>query len=617
MKRERQSTRTTLLAAIILTFISGLWAQSQPLVQKVDPPNWWIGMPHDPMLMLTGDNLQKVTITTRYAGLSVKHSQSSSDGRYLFIWLGIDPTAAAGKAELQLNAAAGSERVILPLEKREKIAETGNGIHEDDVLYLLMPDRFADGDLTNDDPTMSRGHYNRASPMAYHGGDLRGVRQHLDYLKELGVTTLWLTPWWKNDSNAADYHGYHVTDFYGVDEHFGTMQELQQFVADAHAHGIKVVSDYVANHTGPNHQWAKQPPTSTWLHGSTANHLAPSYDFWPLVDIHSTERDRRPIIEGWFANRLPDLNPDDPILCEYLADNAIWWMESAHFDGYRLDTFPYSSRQFWGKWHSVLHQVYPQATSVGEVFNYDPVVTSYYEGGRPTQGVDSGVTTVFDFPLYHSLRGVLLHGEPVTNLVNVLQHDYLYQHPDGLYTFFGNHDIRRFMSEPGASVAKLNAAFSLLFTLRGIPGIYSGDEVAMDGADDPDNRHDFPGGFPGDSHNAFTAAGRTAEESGVFTHVQQLARLHKEHQSLQQGELISLKTSDTCYVFLRVKGSDRLLVVFNASASEQKIDVARGDTPLSQISSAEAILDAKPLHIETDKLTVPVDPMSVAIYRLN
>lgn len=616
MKRAQKSTRAILLAAVFLALLSGLWAQTQPTVQKVEPPNWWIGMAHDPMLMLTGDNLKAAKVTTTFPGLTVKRSEPSADGHYLFVWLRIASGAKAGKALLQVSTASGSAQVSLPLDKREKIAETGKGIHADDVLYLIMPDRFADGDPGNNNPPGAVGHYDRSAPKAYHGGDLKGIQQHLPYLKELGVTALWLTPWWKNDSNAADYHGYHVTDFYRVEDHFGTLQDLRDLVAAAHAQGIKIVSDYVANHTGPDNPWANRPPTATWLHGTPEHHPEPQYDFWPLVDIHSTERDRRPVLEGWFASKLPDLNPDDPRLGEFLADNAIWWMESAHFDGYRLDTFPYSSREFWGKWHKTLHECYPQLTSVGEVFNDDSVITSYYEGGRVVQGVDTGVTTVFDFPLYNALRGTLLRGEPVTKLVNTLQHDYLYQRPYDLYTFFGNHDISRFMGEPGATVAKLNAAFSLLFTLRGIPGIYYGDEIAMSGGADPDNRHDFPGGFPGDPRNAFTAAGRTESEQQVFTHVQQLTRLHREHAALQQGELVTLASSDSYYAFLRSHGSDRLLVVFNASSASQEIVLERADTPLEKITSAEPVLDAKSLRLEQGSIKVPVAPMSVAIYRL-
>jgi glycosidase len=614
MKRVLLSTKAIFLAALILVLSCGGWAQ--PQVQKVEPPNWWVGMAHDPMLLLTGDNLGKAEVSTQYAGLTITRSSSSADGHYLFVWLRIAKDAAPGKAELRIHNATGNSKIVFPLETRERVAETGKGIHNDDVLYLIMPDRFADGDLTNDPPPAMKGGFGREAPIAYHGGDLKGVTQHLDYLKELGVTAIWLTPWWKNDSNAGDYHGYHVTDFYAVDEHFGDMRDLREMVSAAHKMGIKVVSDYVANHTGPHNTWAKNPPTPTWLHGSPEHHLEPKYDFWPLVDVHATEHDRRPVLEGWFANKLPDLNPDDPLLGEFLADNAIWWMESAHFDGYRLDTFPYSSREFWGKWHRTLRTCYPKLTSVGEVFNEDPVITSFYEGGRVMQGVDSGVTTVFDFPLQGAIRNVLLHDDSATRLARVLQHDYLYQRPEGLYTFFDNHDIRRFMSEPGATPAKLKAAFSLLFTLRGIPGIYYGDEIAMRGGDDPDNRHDFPGGFPGDTHNAFIASGRTAEEQEVFAHVQRLAQLHKQHPALQQGELTLLEASDHALVFLRSQKNDRVLVVFNDSAAEQKINVDSADTPLAQFSSAEPVLDASPLRVDESTLSITAAPMSVAIYNL-
>ena len=614
MKQLIVRTRAFLLAALIVG--CSLAALAQPQVRKVEPPNWWVGMAHDPMLLLTGEQLEKAEVSTRYPGVTVKRSQSSGDGHYLFIWLRIAKDAVPGKAELKLRTAAGSSKVVLPLEKRTRIAETGNGIHTDDILYLLMPDRFADGDMTNDPPPNMTGGFGREIPIAYHGGDLKGVTQHLDYLKELGVTAIWLTPWWKNDDNAGDYHGYHVTDFYAVDEHFGDMRDLREMVSAAHKMGIKVVSDYVANHTGPHNLWAKLPPTPTWLHGTVEHHLAPKYDFWPLVDVHATERDRRPVLEGWFANKLPDLNPDDPLLGEYLADNAIWWMESAHFDGYRLDTVPYSSREFWGKWHRTLRQCYPKVTTVGEVRDEDVLITSYYEGGRKMQGVDSGLTTVFDFPLEAAIRGVLLRSDSATRLARILQHDYLYQNPNGLYTLFGNHDDRRFMGETGADVAKLKAAFSLLFTLRGIPGIYYGDEIAMSGGDDPDNRHDFPGGFPGDKHSAFAASGRTPEEQDVFAHLQRLTRLHKQHPALEDGNLVLLDVSEHCLAFLRSKGNDRLLIVLNASSTEQKIELMRADTPLVKLAAAQPVFEAAPARLDADKLSVTAAPVSVSIYTL-
>ena len=623
MKPSRTRQYAIFALVLLLSLLSTGWAQT-PVISKVEPPNWWVGLPHDPLLLLTGENLNGAQIATHYPGVTVQRLNTSADGHYLFARIHLAKTAAAGRAEFVVRSAKGSARdsagdsvkVAWPLEKRSKVAETGNGLHTDDILYLIMPDRFANGDPTNDDPPGATVKHDRTAAKGYHGGDLKGVEQHLDYLRELGVTAVWLTPWWKNSSNASDYHGYHVTDFYAVDEHFGTLGELQHFVASAHARGIKVVSDYVANHIGPDHRWADDPPTATWLHGTRANHLEPKYDFWPLVDIHSTERDRRPVIEGWFAGKLPDLNPDDPLLEEYLADNAIWWMESAHFDAYRLDTFPYSSRESWSKWHRTLREVYPRVTSVAECFDVSPVVTSYFEGGHKVRGVDSGATTVFDFPVYSALRAVLAHNEPVGKLVNVFQHDYLYQHPEGLYTFFGNHDQPRLMSEKGATVAKLKAAFSLLLTLRGIPGIYYGDEIAMTGGEDPENRHDFPGGWVGDAHNAFTQAGRTPSEQEVFAHVQQLNRLHRQHRALQTGEMTTLAYSDTSFSYLRSQGEDRLLVIFNAAEKAQTIEVSRADTPLAGIASAAPLLEAGPIIVTPAKLTVEAAPMSVAIYSL-
>lgn len=611
MKDFRQSRALRVLVVLILCAVA-LCAQA-PQVSKVEPPNWWIGMTHDPMLLLTGENLQQARVSSGTPGVTVSRVQTSAEGRYLFAWLRIARSAQPGKALLTVHTAAGEAQVALPLEKRDRVAETGKGLHADDVLYLIMPDRFADADT---DSAKNHGHVDRADAKAYHGGDLNGITAHLDYLQDLGVTALWLTPWWKNDTNAADYHGYHVTDFYAVDEHFGSLDDLRTMVAEAHKKGIKVVSDYVANHTGPSHPWVEHPPTPSWWHGTPEHHLEAQYSFWPLLDPHGTLHNRRPVLEGWFVNKLPDINPDDPLLEEYLADNAIWWMESVHLDGYRLDTFPYSSRASWGKWHQVLRQVYPQVTSVAEVADESPVVTSFFEGGRKTKGIDSGATTVFDFPFFHCLRGVINHGEPVTKLANVFQQDGLYLHPESLYTFLGNHDQKRLMSDGNASLEKLKAAFSLLLTVRGIPQVYYGDEIAMRGGDDPDNRQDFPGGFSGDAHNAFTAAGRTADEQAMFLHVQQLLRLRRGHRALQSGTMTLLMASDHAMAYLREQGEDRVLVAFNAATQPQTLELARQDTPLEKLTAAAPAIDAAPVTLMPEKLSVPLAPMTVSIYLL-
>jgi neopullulanase len=487
-----------------------------------------------------------------------------------------------------LNTGSGSTSVQLPLLARRETAGRFEGFSRDDVIYLIMPDRFADGDPSNNQPPGSTGVYDRRKPMAYHGGDLRGIREHLGYLHELGVTTLWLTPVWKNTD--SDYHGYHVVDFFAIDDHMGSLAEYQGVVADAHKLGMKVLMDFVANHTGPKNSWTDDPPTPTWLHGTPAQHLDPAYVFAGLVDPHAPLRLSRNTLEGWFAGKLPDLNPDDPKLGMYLAQNALWWAEAAQLDGFRIDTFPYSSRPFWSGWNKRVHDVYPHLDSVGEVADADSTITSFFEGGRKQfDGVDSGLPTVFDFPLRSALRDVVIKGQPIDRIVTVLQHDSLYRHPEMLVTFFGNHDDKRFVSEAGSNRDKLKAVFSLLLTLRGIPQIYSGDEIGMPGGDDPDNRRDFPGGFPGDPSNAFTPGGRTPEQQDVFTHVESLLALRRAHPALRTGKHWHMAWDETYYAFVRELPEEKLLVIYNNASSTRALKIPIADTPLEKLQRLELI----------------------------
>jgi glycosidase len=569
------------------------------------------------MLLVQGENLSNAKISVSYQQVRITNSEASADGHYVFIYLDEPVGTKPGTAHFRLETTGGSTTFDFPIRERAPLSGRAQGVSESDVIYLLMPDRFADGDTSNDDPANAKGHFSRADDHAYHGGDLKGVTQHIDYLHDLGVTTLWLTPWWENDPNSADYHGYHVTDFYGVEDHFGTMKDLQELVRTAHAKGMKVLMDYVVNHTGPNDGWADDPPTPTWLNGTRQKHLAPLYDFWPLVDPHATDAQRAPVLDGWFVDKLPDLNCDDPKLAEYLTDNALWWMEIAGIDGFRLDTFPYSSRSFWSKWHTTLFHVYPKMFTIGEVSNTDPAVVSFFQGGRKQwDGIDSGVSSVFDFPLFDTLREVLLRGGQATKLKDLMAHDALYPHPQQLVTFVGNHDKMRFMGEDNATVEKLNAATSLIMTLRGIPQIYSGDEIAMDGGDDPENRHDFPGGFPGDPKNAFTAAGRDDEQEEAFSHLQNLLQMRREHKALQSGEQTDVFADATTFAFLRSSGGDRVLVVLNSSEKPLAVHLATAGSPLAGVQSVAPLDNASAAQVAAGEITFSVTPSTVAIYEV-
>ncbi len=593
-------------------------AAAGPHVAKAEPPNWWIGLPPSPMLLLTGTGLNHASAETSYPGVRVVRAESSGNGHYLFVWTEISRAAKPGTVPLRIRTAQGSTTVSWPLAARSNPSGKYQGLSPEDVIYLIMPDRFADGDTRNDEPAPQLHTYDRANPKAWHGGDLQGIRQRLSYLHDLGITALWLTPFWKNDWRADDfsYHGYHVEDFYSVDEHFGTMEDLQALAADAHRLGIKLVLDFVVNHTGPHHPWANDPPDPQWLHGTAAQHADADYQFNGLVDPHASPRQYRNVVDGWFANKLPDLNTEDPELAQYLLENAEWWMESGGLDAFRLDTFPYSSRRFWSGWHTGIFKAYPDTFSVGEVWDGDPSVTSFFAGGRAERGVDTHLPTVFDFPLAMALRDVLVRNQPASRIPLVLRNDWLYPHPEWLVTFFGNHDMRRFLSEAGSTPAKLQAAFSLLLTLRGIPQIYAGDEIGMRGGDDPDNRRDFPGGFPGDPRSAFDAGERSPDQQAVFAHVQALLALRRKHPALREGRQWHIGFGDHYYAYLREQGGDRVLVVFNDSDAPLPVDLSLSGTPLEGARTAEPLHQAAPAEITGDVLHVTVPARTASIYEM-
>ena len=612
MKTDSARLRWLTLAFCFYSLAS-LGAAQSPVVHKIEPPNWWVNYTPELTLLLTGEHLDGARVESATVGATVLGSDASANGHYFFVHLRLSPDLKPGNVSLRMLSAGGSMQVSIPLRARADSRGRFEGFSRDDVIYLIMPDRFADGDPSNDRPAGSTGVYDRSQPKAYHGGDLRGIRQHLDYLHDLGVTTLWLTPVWKNTD--SDYHGYHVVDFYALDDHMGSMQEYQALVADAHKLGMKVLIDYVVNHTGPHDPWANDPPTPMWFHGTPAHHLEASYNFSGLVDPHASPSEYLNTLDGWFANKLPDLNQDDPALALYLAQNAMWWTESAQLDGFRLDTFPYSPRQFWSGWHERLRQVYPRINGVGEVADGDSTITSFFEGGRKQfDGIDSGLATVFDFPLCYALRDVVIKGAPMEKIIEVLRHDELYPHPEMLVTFIGNHDDRRFVSEEGSNPAKLKAALSLLLTLRGIPQIYSGDEIAMPGGDDPDNRRDFPGGFPGDPRNAFTASGRTAEQQDVFAYLQSLLALRKGHAALRTGKQWHIGWDDTYYAFLRELPEEKLLIVYNNAPKALELDIPDENTPLETAHQLQTIFGETSAELVTGKVHVSLPAQTLAVF---
>lgn len=601
----------------------------QPTVLKVEPPNWWAGHSINPVrLLVHGVNLAGASVEAPH-GFRASGVKVNAAGTYLFVDLEIPRKAKSGKYPLLLKSRKGSAEIPFEIEKALPKDRYFQGFNENDVIYLLMLDRFADGDQSNDDPEISHGLFDRKKARYYHGGDLQGVIDHLPYLKDLGVTAIWMTPIYDNNNHLneketyggqaiTDYHGYGAIDYYRLDEHFGTVDTLRKLVNEAHRYGIKVIQDQVENHIGPYNPWVHDPPTPTWLHGSEASHINESWQVWTVPDPSASESLRKQVLNGWFLNLLPDMNQDDPEVARYEVQNTLWWLGTAGFDGVRQDTWPYVPRTFWRTWMSAIKHEYPRVDVVGEVFDPDPALVSFFEGGRTQyDGVDDMVDSVFDFPSFFKLREAFAQGEALRELAKMVGHDYLYPDPNRLVTFLGLHDVQRFMNEPGATVDGLKLAFTYLLTARGIPMIYYGDEIAMHGGNDPDNRRDFPGGWPGDPHNAFTAAKRTPEQQDVFAYVRELTGLRQKLECLRRGRMLSLVTDEQVWAYARITKKQTAVVVLNNGKGPGTARITLADLGMPELARWSPQLGpAGPPVIRNGQARITLPPRTAEIYQV-
>jgi glycosidase len=608
-------------ALLVAAAIARLGLAQAPVVSKVEPPDW----PTEPAgitlrMLITGANLAGATVHAPFPTSSVSVSAS---GTHLFVDLSLPPGAAPGRYPLHVTATAGT--VDAPFAIVPALPPQGRfqGFSSDDVVYLIMPDRFANGDPSNDDPAPAHGMHDRAKSRYYHGGDFAGIAQRLPYLSNLGITALWLTPIYDNsthldrsaDPESTGYHGYGAIDFYGVDQHFGTLDQFRQLVDHAHARGIKIIQDEVANHTGPGHPWLHDPPTPTWFNGTAAEHLKNPFRIWTLTDPHANLALRKATLDGWFAGVLPDLNQDDPEVARYLIQNTLWWIGRTGIDGIREDTLPYAPRSFWQKWSAAIKQRYPKFNLVGEVFEPDPAIEAYFQGGRKQAGIDTGVDSLFDFPLHDVIRGAFTGKAHARDLAQMIAHDFLYVDPNRLMTFFDLHDIARFMNEPGSSIDALQRAFTFLMTARGIPLVYYGDEIAMAGGDDPDNRRDFPGGWKEDARNAFEAAGRTPDQQAVFDRLRRLTQLRAQLEPLRRGRTVDLYVDGDVYAFARVSPQASVLAVFNNGDRPASVRIPLEGSGIADGAALRDQLGAAPaVHAAQGAIGVTLRPRSAAIY---
>lgn len=562
MSRSWKPTRSAALAIVLALVAGATLAAQTPVIEKVDPPNWWAGHSINPVrLLVRGKNLAGARVSC--PRLTCGAVRVNGAGTYAFVDVTVPPQASAGSYPLTLRTTAGGASIPFTISAPLARAERFKGFDANDVIYLIMPDRFADGDTTNDDPAVAPGMLDRTDAHRYHGGDIEGIRQRLPYLKSLGITAIWLTPIYDNTNrldtkevyagkSTTAYHGYHSIDYYAVDEHLGDLSSFRKLVDEAHTLGLKVILDMVANHTSAYHPWVSDPPTPSWYHGTAAKHLANTWQVWTLADPRATPEMRKTTLDGWFIDILPDLNQDDPDVARYIEQNTLWWVGESGIDGIRQDTWPYVPRGFWRDWMTKIRREYPKLRVVGEVSDGDPTLVSFFQGGRVQyDGIDDKVDALFDYPLFYPMRSAFGQGKPLRDVAIMLSRDRLYPNPNALVTFLGLHDVPRFMSETGATTDGLALAYTFLLTSRGTPLIYYGDEIALPGGGDPDNRRDFPGGWASDAKNAFAPAGRSPDEQKLWTHVQKLLQLRAERADLRTGALKEIVATENVLVYRR------------------------------------------------------------------
>ena len=591
-------------------------AAKKPVIDRIEPANWFVGMKNPQVqLMVYGEGIRDVeSVTTDYPGVRIDSLVRLDSPNYLLIYMNVKD-AQPGTMSLNFKSQTSKFKPQpFELKAREKMGEERKGFDISDVLYLLMPDRFASGRTDNDQIAGMNTYVNdRSKPSVRHGGDLEGIRQHLDYFNELGVTALWFTPILENNSpdngEWSTYHGYACTNYYRVDPRFGSNDEYRALIDACHQKGLKVVMDMIFNHCGFEHPWVKDMPSKDWFNlsdwlkesGGTSDSrntsfLQTSYKLTPILDPYASAVDKRETVEGWFVSTMPDLNQHNPHLMRYLIQNSKWWIETAGIDGIRMDTYPYAFAEPMAQWLKELSEEYPNFNTVGETWVTVPAYTATWQddGGkwkeeRGKRNVERGkrigrsyLKTVMDFSFQEALDSCKHEDTDAwwrgfNRIYSSFVYDYLYPNPSSVMAFLDNHDTNRFL-EDGQDSLMLKQALALLLTVNRIPQLYYGTEIMMNGTKavtDGDVRKDFPGGFAGDQQNAFTAQGRTKEQQQMFSWLSRLLHWRQNNPLITKGKMTQFIPHNGVYVVARQFGGRTSLTILNGTTHAATFDVKR------------------------------------------
>ena len=586
-----------------------------PNVTRIDPTNWFTDM-QDPtlQLMVYGKDIKFADVSTDYPNVKIDSLVRLDSPNYLLIYLNLKG-AKPGEIALTFSNKNGKKTIKkYQLKAREMAGSDRKGFDISDVLYMLMPDRFANGNPKNDIiKGMEDQLCDRNEPSLRHGGDLEGLRQHLDYFTDLGVTALWFTPVLENDRPADDgkystYHGYATTDYYRVDPRFGTNEEYKALIDECHKKGLKVVMDMIFNHCGDYHPWAKGTridengktikdyPSKDWFNSPNYG-LQTSYKLTPVLDPYASKVDMAETVDGWFVSSMPDLNQRNPHVIKYLIQNSIWWIETVGIDGIRMDTYPYADRKAMAEWMKVLNQEYPNFNTVGETWVTEPAYTAAWQKDSKLSDINSNLKTVMDFALFDRLSQAKNEEtddwwKGWNRIYNSLCYDYLYTDPSSVMAFIENHDTDRYLGN-GKDTTALKQAYALLLTMKRIPQLYYGTEILMNGTKektDGNVRKDFPGGFPGDKVNKFTREGRTKAENAMFDWTSRLLHWRQNNDVIINGSQTQFIPHHGVYVLARQHNGKTVLTILNGKKADNQVDVARYAEVIGSHTTATDVL---------------------------
>ena len=594
--------------------LSSMTMQAATKIDHIEPENWYVGMKNSSLqLMVYGKNIRDSRVSVDYPGVKIDSLVRLDSPNYLFVYLNLSG-AKPGNMVLNIDG----KKVNYPLKARTMSGDKRIGFDNSDVLYMLMPDRFASGrNITKPMKGLNPYVVDRSKPSLRHGGDLEGVRQHLDYFNQLGVTALWFTPVLENNlpdmNSQSSYHGYATTNYYRVDPRFGTNEDYARLVAEAHAKGLKVVMDMIFNHCGYDHPWVKDMPskdwfnTPEWMKKGDSYYLQTSYKLTPVLDPYASKVDKRETVDGWFVRSMPDLNQKNPHIMTYLIQNSEWWIETVGIDGIRMDTYPYADRKAMSQWMKILNEEYPNFNTVGETWVTEPAYTAAWQKDSKLSKVNSYLKTVMDFSFYDKIN-LAKHEETdvwwkgLNRIYNSLCYDYLYENPSSVMAFIENHDTDRFL-ENGKDTLALKQALALLLTINRIPQLYYGTEVLMNGTKevtDGNVRCDFPGGFVGDKHNAFTAEGRTKAENSMFNWLSKLLKWRRNNMVITKGKQIQFIPYKGVYVIARQWNDQTILTILNGTSQPVTLPLDRYAEVIGNHQEAKDVISGRKVKLGSE-----------------